>query len=79
MVYVYRVSGLACFGALVAYVYKHGWNLSDMILPLLLSALMFSLGANPERKSAAWAVRHAVALLIALLLLVGILYNLLLK
>ena len=61
MIWAYRTLAVGCVVGLVANVYKHGWSLSGMIWPILLSTLLFSLGTNPARRSTAWLVRYIVA------------------
>ena len=75
MVHVYRALGLLCCVGLIAYVYKQGWHLSGMIWPFLLAVLLFSLGANPARKSPAWAIRYIITLLVALFVLGAVIYR----
>jgi hypothetical protein len=52
----------ACFVALFANVYKHGWHWSSVALGVFLTALLASLAVPVERRAAGWAMRYWVAL-----------------
>ena len=75
MIWAYRTLAVGCVAALIANVYKHGWSLSGMLWPILLSTLLFSLGTNPARRSIAWLVRYIVAFAVLLFLLGIIIYQ----
>jgi hypothetical protein len=75
MILAYRGLGVGCVVALIANVYKHGWSVSGMIWPILLSTLLFSLGTNPTRRTTAWLVRYIVAFAVLLFLLGIIIYQ----
>jgi len=52
--------GAACFVVLVANVYKHGWHLEPIVIGLLLTVLVLSLGVRPDRRTTAWALRYVL-------------------
>ena len=58
---IFGLMGGACFVALVANVYKHGWHWSSVALGALLTAIMFSLAVPSERRTRAWVIRYWVA------------------
>jgi hypothetical protein len=76
MIWAYRALGFGCLVAWTGNVYKHGWSLSSISWPILLSALLFSLGTNPARRRMAWLVRSIVALAALVFLLGVIVYSL---
>ena len=52
----------ACFVALVANVYKHGWHWSSVMLGVLMTGLLLSLVVPSGRRTQAWVIRYGVAL-----------------
>jgi hypothetical protein len=74
----YRFMGFACIVGLIANVTKHGFSLSGVIWPILLSVAMFSLGVQPKsalRASGKWALRYWCSLTLALFLFGTVVYQ----
>jgi hypothetical protein len=59
--YLYRLAGIAACIVLVLNVHKHGWHPVSAAIGAILSALMFSLGVAPERRTLGWEVRYLIA------------------
>jgi hypothetical protein len=58
--YLYRVLGFAGCVVLVLNVNKHGWNPISIAIGVSFSALLFSLGVVPERRTLGWDVRYVI-------------------
>jgi hypothetical protein len=56
--HLYRLMGAACFVALFANVYKHGWHLVPILTGTTLTVLMLSLGVRPDQRTTGWAWRY---------------------
>jgi hypothetical protein len=75
--YAFRLFGALCVLALVTKVYKHGWQIDNIVTGLFLSTIMFSLGVAPERRNRGWVIRYLVAFVATAFLFVELLYRLL--
>jgi hypothetical protein len=58
---LFGIMGGACFVALFANVYKHGWHWSSVALGVFLTVLMASLAVPARRRTNGWVVRYWVA------------------
>ena len=61
LAYSYRLMGAACFVALFANVYKHGWHPFNILVGAFCTVLIFSLGVSPNQRTIGWEVRYVVA------------------
>ena len=59
---LFGVLGGACFVALVANVYKHGWHWSSVMLGVFMTGLLLSLVVPPGRRTQRWVIRYWVTL-----------------
>jgi hypothetical protein len=76
--FAYRFMGFACIVGLIANVTKHGFHLSGILWPVLLSVAMFSLGVQPKsrlQESGKWAVRYLSSVMLVLFLLGTVVYQ----
>jgi hypothetical protein len=74
----YRFMGAAFVIALIANVTKHGFHLSGVVWPILLSGSMFILGMQPRsamRESGKWATLYSATWLSVLFLFGTIIYQ----
>ena len=74
----YRFGGAACVILLITNVSRHGFHLSDVIWPLLLSGAMFALGMQPKattRQSDKWTMLYFATLSLVLFLFGTIIYQ----
>jgi len=59
--YLFRLIGLAGVIVLIMNVNKHGWHPVSVAIGAVFSAVMFSLGVAPERRTKAWEIRYVIA------------------
>ena len=61
--YLFRLIGLAGVIVLIMNVNKHGWHPLGVAIWAAFSALMFSLGVAPERRTKAWEIRYVITVI----------------
>jgi len=58
--YLYRLCGVAGCVAVAANISKHGWHPVGIAPGVIFSALVFSLGVTPDRRTISWEIRYLI-------------------
>ena len=58
--YLYRLFGVAGCVAVAANISKHGWHPVSIAPAVVFSALVFSLGVSPDKRTMSWEVRYLI-------------------
>ena len=58
--YLYRLAGIAGWVAVVANISKHGWYPVSIAPAVVFSALVFSLGVSPDKRTTSWEIRYLI-------------------